>query len=247
MRLLTRCPTCKQELVAKVLSCPDCGLEISNIFELSPFDYLDTANTDFLMCFLKSRGNLKAVQEALGISYPTAKKQLDRVITALGMANENVEVLNMGSFHATSGTDTSTLIRNKLIEAGGKAIVYSYKNIPYEIHLSESGTGFNCDALSPIYFYEFRVFDIIVDLLKSEGGEASKGQPRKYKVGSEKCNEHTVAGAIALNYFNKVKGETVLDPQSVLDAILVWADIAENGRGSIRLTENYRKLVNYHV
>lgn len=136
---------------------------------------------------------------------------------------------------------------NKLIEAGGKAIVYSYKNIPYEIHLSESGTGFNCDALSPIYFYEFRVFDIIVDLLKSEGGEASKGQPRTYKVGSEKCNEHTVAGAIALNYFNKVKGETVLDPQSVLDAILAWADIAENGRGSIRLTENYRKLVNYHV
>lgn len=58
---------------------------------------------------------------------------------------------------------------------------------------------------------------------------------------------HTVAGAIALNYFNKVKGETVLDPQSVLDAILVWADIAENGRGSIRLTKNYRKLVNYHV
>ena len=83
VRLLTRCPTCKQELVAKVLSCPDCGLEISNIFELSPFDYLDTANTDFLMCFLKSRGNLKAVQEALGISYPTEKKQLERVITAL--------------------------------------------------------------------------------------------------------------------------------------------------------------------
>ena len=153
----------------------------------------------------------------------------------------------MGSFHATSGTDASTLIRNKLIEAGGKTIVYSYKNIPYEIHLSESGTGFNCDALSPIYFYEFRVFDIMVDLLKSEGGEAPKGQPRKYKVGSENCNEHTVAGAIALKYFNKVKGETVLDPQSVLDAILVWADIAENGRGSIRLTENYRKLVNYHV
>lgn len=93
MKLLTQCPTCKQKLVAKVLSCPDCGLEISNIFELSPFDYLDTANTDFLMCFLKSRGNLKAVQEALGISYPTAKKQLDRVITALGMANENVDDL----------------------------------------------------------------------------------------------------------------------------------------------------------
>ena len=29
MRLLTRCPTCKQELVAKVLSCPDCGKKIS--------------------------------------------------------------------------------------------------------------------------------------------------------------------------------------------------------------------------
>ena len=48
-----------------------------------------------------------------------------------------------------------------------------------------------------LYTSEFRVFDIIVDLLKSEGGEASKGQPRNYKVGSEKCNEHTVAGAIA--------------------------------------------------
>lgn len=205
------------------------------------------ADTDFLMCFLKLRGNLKAVQEALGVSYPTAKKQLEHVIAALGMADENEEVLNMSSFHTTSGTNASTLVRNKLIEAGGKAIVYSYKDIPYEIYLSESGTGFNCDALSPIYFYEFRVFDIIVDLLKREGGDAPKGQPRKYKVGSEKCNEHTVAGTIALNYFNKVEGETVLDPQSVLDAILVWADIVENGRGRIRLTDNYKKLVNYHV
>ena len=60
----------------------------------------------------------------------------------------------MGSFHATSGADASTLIRNKLIEAGGKAIVYSYKNIPYEIHLSESGTGVNYVRHSiPIYFY----------------------------------------------------------------------------------------------
>ena len=247
MRLLTRCPTCRQNLVAKVLSCPDCGLEISNIFELSPFDYLSKDDTDFLMCFLKLRGNLKAVQEALGISYPTAKKQLEGVIASLGIAHESEEELDMSRFHVTSGTDASTLIRNKLIEAGGKATVYSYKNIPYDIYLSENGTGFNCNALRPICFYEFRVFDIIVDLLKREGGEASKGQPRKYKVGSEKCSEHTVAGAIALKYFEKANGETVLDPQSVLDAILVWADIVENGRGSIKLTENYRKLVNYRA
>lgn len=246
MQLLTQCPSCGQNLVAKVLSCPDCGLEISNTFQLSPFDYLTKADTDFLMCFLRSYGSLKAVQETLGISYPTAKKQLEHIVASLGLVDTPVEEIDMSTFQTTPGTSASTLVRNKLIESGGKATVYSYKGIPYDIYLSEDGTGLRCEALKPIYAYEFTVFDVIVELLNQEGGEAIKGQARNYKVGSEKCNEHTIAGAIALRYFGKAYGETVLDPQFVLDAVLEWADIAKNSRGSMRLTDHYRKLVVKH-
>ena len=152
----------------------------------------------------------------------------------------------MRSFRGKPGTEASALIRNKLMDSGGRATVYSYRGKPYEIFLSEDGTGFRCNALKPLYFYEFRVFDVVVDLLKREGGQAAKGQARGCEVGSARCDAHTVAGAVALHYFGKTAGETVLDPQSVLNAVLAWADIAENDRGSIRLTERYKKLIQYH-
>ena len=51
-------------------------MELSNSFEISPFDKLDNDQYLFLTTFLKHRGNLKLLQEELNISYPYAKKKL---------------------------------------------------------------------------------------------------------------------------------------------------------------------------
>ena len=246
MKVLSHCPTCSEKLIVKTLSCSKCGLEVSNTFELSPFDYLSSEDASFLMSFLRSRGNLKTVQEELSISYPTAKKRLEQILSSLGLTSKNeMEEMNMSRFEVAHGTNASSIIRNKLIESNGKATAYSYSGIPYDIYLSGDGKSFTCEA-RPIPF-EFKVFDDIVEMLKKEGGKAAKGMARGYEVGSDKLNEHTVAGIIAIAYFGKCAGETALDPQAVLNAILAWADIASNERGYIKLTENYKRLVNYHA
>lgn len=152
----------------------------------------------------------------------------------------------MSTFQRTPSTGASAIIRNKLISSKGKATIYTYNGTPYDIHLTEDGAGFTCEAIPP---YELKVFDYIVDLLIREGGKAKKdcAHGKQDKVGSERCNEHTVTGVIALDYYGKSIGNSVFDPVFILAGVLEWADIAKNGRGYLELTSNYRELVNFYV
>jgi hypothetical protein len=43
---------------------------------------------DFVEIFIRSRGNIKEVERALGISYPTVRGRLESVIKALGYSIE---------------------------------------------------------------------------------------------------------------------------------------------------------------
>lgn len=82
---------------------------------------------------------------------------------------------------------------------------------------------------------EYRVFDIIYDLLKRKGGKVKKGLGRGYRVGEEKCTRDTIMGTLAYEYYGKKDGESTLDPVFVLAAILDWANLARNCRGYIEL------------
>ena len=154
----------------------------------------------------------------------------------------------MRTVQRTPNTDASSIIKDQLISSNGKTTIHTYNGTPYDICLTEDGIGFTCKALPGIP-YEFKVFDYIVALLIREGGKAKKGYARgKHdKVGSERCNKHTVTGVIALEYYGKSIGDSVFDPVFVLAGILEWADIAKNERGYLELTTNYRELVNFRV
>lgn len=136
----------------------------------------------------------------------------------------------------------SSIIRDKLISSKGKATIRTYTGIAYEIFLTEDKEGFTCEALR--IPYELWVFDRIVDLLVREGGRARKGNAhgKQDKVGSKRCDEHTVTGVIALDYFGKSIGDSVFDPVFILAGVLEWADIAKNKRGYLELTSGYREL-----
>lgn len=154
----------------------------------------------------------------------------------------------MGTVQMITDANASSIIKSKLISSNGRATIHTYNGTPYDIYLTEDGTGFTCKAL-PGVPYGFKVFDYIVALLIGEGGNAKKGYARgKHdKVGSEMCNEHTVTGVVALNYYKKSIGDSVFDPVFILAGILEWAGIAKNGRGYLELTANYRELVNHHI
>ena len=244
-RLVAQCPVCQQNLKIATLQCPDCGLELRNSFEMSVFDKLSDEQFNFLMIFLKNRGNLRNLQNELKISYPLAKKRLDDLLTALGIVedvpDEESEEIDVHDIKIdTASKKASEIIKAKLVESGGRAMVRTYTGELREIQAAANGKQFLCPQLTP---YDYTVFDAVVDLLmKSPGYRARKGNARNFKLGEPGCEENTVAGAV-LVYMGKKPGESGLDPVFILAAVLEWAGIATNGRGYIALTEKYRCML----
>ncbi len=82
--VISECPVCHGDLEVATLVCGECGTELHGEFTLSKFNYLDTDNLYFIEVFVKNRGNIKAIEKEMNLSYPTIKKMLDEVIEQLG-------------------------------------------------------------------------------------------------------------------------------------------------------------------
>ncbi len=89
--VITKCPICSEDLHVTKLSCNHCNTQIEGHFSFSKFNYLDTEKLYFIEVFVKNRGNIKALEKELNISYPTVKKLLDEVILSLGYKLEDDE------------------------------------------------------------------------------------------------------------------------------------------------------------
>ena len=246
-KLISKCPGCKGALIISTLQCSCCGMELKSNFDLSPFDQLNSEQNALLISFLKNRGNLKEVQSDLNISYPTAKKKLDELLTALNLSDashrEERTEIDISSLEVDySSRRASEIIKAKLKEHGGHVTVYTARGLPCEIYAEADGKTFTSDKLPISPPYEYDVFNVIVDLLLKQGGCARKGNGRNYKLGEAGCEENTVVGAIAKSRGRKV-GDSVFDPVFVMAAILESAGIAENGRGELILTSEYRRLI----
>ena len=243
--ILSQCPVCEGELRVSSIKCCQCGLEIRNKFELTPFDQLDEEQYAFLMTFLECQGNLKSVQNTLGLSYPTVKKKLARLLASLGLTDRTSEEsvnLDMSEWLVnTESHSASDIIRQKLVACGGRATVRSIKGKIYEVRVLDE-THFSCENIVP---YGYDIFDVIVDLLISQGGRAKKGSGRA-KLGDPKCEETTVAGAIIKNYFHKSIGESAFDPGFALIAIMEWADIIKSEWGYVELSAQYREMIGFY-
>ncbi|MHB1576632.1 MAG: DUF2089 family protein [Candidatus Dormibacteria bacterium] len=79
------CPVCGDILRVTRLGCHNCGTELSGDFESCEFCSLSGDDRQVLMIFLTSRGNMKALERQLGVSYPTARARLDAVLNRLGI------------------------------------------------------------------------------------------------------------------------------------------------------------------
>lgn len=250
MKTISKCPTCGSNLKIAALRCSDCGLELRNDFELSPFDLLSSEQSNFLITFLKQRGNMSAVQEELGVSYPTTKKMLDQLLTALGLSDSTPQITEiqedidmLGWSIQKNSSRASDIIKQKLMENGGRAVVHTMRGLPCEIRVASDGVSFISDKLPITPPYRYEVFDVIVDFLLSQGGRARKGNGRNHKLGEPDCDKTTVVGAISYNYSHKETGKSVFDPVFVFAAVLEWAEIAHNGHGELALTASYLEKV----
>jgi len=135
---------------------------------------------------------------------------------------------------AKGSEKASDVIRAKLIDAGGTATIHTLQGKVFNITITADCKAFETKKL-PQVNYGFEIFDVILDLLHENGGEAQKGNGRNFKLGEGKCGLDTVVGAIGYRYAKKTIGESVFDPVFVLAAILEWAKICHNEHGFLKL------------
>jgi len=116
---ISRCPGCGGRVKISRLSCPGCGLAIEGDFATSRLGLLSPEQQDFAEVFLAARGNIREVEQHLGISYPTVRKRLDGVVAALGReaidrahgVNRHNEILSRIEKGDLSAKDGARLLR----------------------------------------------------------------------------------------------------------------------------------------
>ena len=115
--VISVCPVCKHDLKVVKLQCEHCDTSIEGNFTLSKFNYLESEKLYFIEVFVKNRGNIKAIEKELNISYPTVKKMLDDVILGLGYTpeKEDEEPIKESSEPKVSKSSILEKIANKEI------------------------------------------------------------------------------------------------------------------------------------
>ncbi len=84
------CPLCGGNIEVTQFKCTDCGSEINGSFQAKGMSLLPAEYQKFIVVFLRHRGNIKAVEKELGISYPTINKMLDSINNVLVSASKEI-------------------------------------------------------------------------------------------------------------------------------------------------------------
>ncbi len=82
--LTSKCLFCDDELEITQLRCVGCETQIESSLGVPTFFRLPSDLQEFVLVFLRCRGNIREAEKALGISYPTVCKRLDLVNGLLG-------------------------------------------------------------------------------------------------------------------------------------------------------------------
>lgn len=110
-----RCPSCRGDLLVTRLECPSCGTVVDGAYEPCAVCRLDDELRTLFEQFLDARGNLKDVQRALGVSYPTVRQRIDVMFRELGRAPATsaapTEVLRRLGAGEISVADAEELLR----------------------------------------------------------------------------------------------------------------------------------------
>ncbi len=80
----TACPVTGEQLEVTRLQAPVSGVVIEGRFQPNEFALLPSEHVEFLRLFVKVRGNLKEVERAMGVSYPTVRLRFEHLLRALG-------------------------------------------------------------------------------------------------------------------------------------------------------------------
>lgn len=114
---LDDCPNCGNVLTVRKKECRRCGLGLEADFDESPLVLLPREEQDFILEFVLCGGNFRALSQEVGLTYPTLRTRLDRIITRLKGISRSVtaegvlEAIDQGSLTAREGIRKLKAIR----------------------------------------------------------------------------------------------------------------------------------------
>lgn len=77
------CPYCDGAMAVTRMTCSHCRVSIDAVFPMSRLGTLPVEHQRFIEMFVLAGGNLKEIAEQVGVSYPTIRSRLDKVIESL--------------------------------------------------------------------------------------------------------------------------------------------------------------------
>src|SRR3954469_7109979 len=77
------CPYCHRAMQVARMSCSSCEISIDAGFPAPRLARLPVEHQRFIALFVLASGNLKSIAEQAGVSYPTVRSRLDRIIETL--------------------------------------------------------------------------------------------------------------------------------------------------------------------
>lgn len=84
-KILESCPTCGGEFAVTELTCTVCDTVVRSHYSPCPFCRLAPEDLEFMLIFVRNRGNVKEMERELGVSYWTIRGRLNEVITSMGL------------------------------------------------------------------------------------------------------------------------------------------------------------------
>lgn len=83
MPVTNLCPYCHEPMAVTRMSCHGCHTSVDASFPSPRLMNLPSEHQRFIEIFILAGGNLKQMAEQAGVSYPTVRSRLDKVIDAL--------------------------------------------------------------------------------------------------------------------------------------------------------------------
>ena len=88
-KLKGKCSYCGDELHIERLRCKGCNIAIEGEIPLPRLARLSAEDREFIELFVRLSGSLKAMSKHLGISYPTMRNRLNKIIELLNQEVSN--------------------------------------------------------------------------------------------------------------------------------------------------------------
>ena len=77
------CPYCHRAMQVSRMTCVSCTVSVDASFPAPRLARLPLEHQRFIELFILASGNLKSIAEQAGVSYPTVRSRLDRIIDTL--------------------------------------------------------------------------------------------------------------------------------------------------------------------